>query len=469
VQGFGSAPEPGWLDAVSHQALHGLAGEFVATIAPHSEADPVALLTQFLVGFGNMVGRGPHFVAEADRHGVNLFLGLVGATAKGRKGSAWGHVLRLLRSSDGEWAGKRVQSGLSSGEGVIWGVRDAIDGPDAAGGQRAQRGQGSRGPDPGVVDKRLLVVEPEFVSTLKVMGRSGNTLSPLLRQAWDIGDLRILNKNSPAIATGAHISVIGHITRDELRRELDETELGNGFANRFLWACVRRSKALPEGGDVSKVDFGPILRSLSQAAEFAQVVGRIDRDDAARTLWAEVYPALSEGRPGLLGAVTSRAEAQVMRLACVYALLDRSPLIRTEHLEAALALWRYCEASCRHIFGRGLGDAFADRILAALRAAPAGLARAKVYEVFSGHADRAAIERALVTLERKGLARREVERTAGRPAERWFAGSQLTQRPREKDAREGSRGPLSALLSLFSHGTGNGHDTPAGGPEGARR
>lgn len=443
--------------------MHGLAGEFVATIAPHSEADPVALLTQFLVGFGNMVGRGPHFVAEADRHGVNLFLGLVGATSKGRKGSAWGHVLRLLRASDGDWAGRRVQSGLSSGEGVIWGVRDAIEAPDAAEGQRAGRGHGARGPDPGVADKRLLVVEAEFASTLKVMGRSGSTLSPLLRQAWDTGDLRILNKNSPAVATGAHISVVGHITRDELRRELNETELANGFANRFLWACVQRSKALPEGGDVSKVDFGPILRALAEVVEFAQGVGRIDRDDAARALWAQVYPALSEGRPGLLGAVTSRAEAQVMRLACVYALLDKSPLIRTEHLEAALALWRYCEASCRHIFGRGLGDAYADRILAALRVAPAGLARAKVYEVFSGHADRAAIERALATLESKGLARREVERTAGRPAERWFAGNQPTQRTRETHAREGSRGPLGALLSLLSHGTSSGRDTKASG------
>jgi len=64
-----------------------LAGRFVRTVEPHSEADPVALLVQFLVAFGSAVGRGPHFVAEADHHGVNLNAVFVGETAKGRKGT----------------------------------------------------------------------------------------------------------------------------------------------------------------------------------------------------------------------------------------------------------------------------------------------------------------------------------------------------------------------------------------------
>jgi hypothetical protein len=60
---------------------------------------------------------------------------------------------------------------------------------------------------------------------------------------------------------------------------------------------------------------------------------------------------LSEGQPGLFGAVTSRAEAQVIRLALLYALLDEADHIGTEHLRAALALWRYAEDSARFIFG----------------------------------------------------------------------------------------------------------------------
>ncbi|MEW6229964.1 MAG: hypothetical protein AB1700_18055, partial [Bacillota bacterium] len=72
-----------WPDPPVPEAFYGLAGDIVRTIEPHTEADPVALLVQFLVAFGNAVGRGPHFVAEADRHGLNLFACLVGATAKG--------------------------------------------------------------------------------------------------------------------------------------------------------------------------------------------------------------------------------------------------------------------------------------------------------------------------------------------------------------------------------------------------
>ena len=42
--------------------------------------------------------------------------------------------------------------------------------------------------------------------------------------------------------------------------------------------------------------------------------GELKLDDAARKLWAQVYPTLSEGKPGLLGAITARAEAQVLRI-----------------------------------------------------------------------------------------------------------------------------------------------------------
>ena len=56
------------------EAQFGLAGDFVRAVGPHTEADPVALLMQFFVAFGNVIGRGPHFVAEADEHFSNLFI-----------------------------------------------------------------------------------------------------------------------------------------------------------------------------------------------------------------------------------------------------------------------------------------------------------------------------------------------------------------------------------------------------------
>jgi hypothetical protein len=396
---------PPWPDAPAAEVFHGLVGDIVRVIEPHSEADPMALLVQGLVAFGSVIGRGPHFVAEGAAHYVNLFVALVGETAKARKGSAWSQVRRLFRLVDSAWADDRITSGLSSGEGLIWAVRDPV-------------GNG----DPGVADKRLLVVEEEFAGTLRVMGREGNTLSPILRQAWDSGALNTLVKNSPARASGAHISIIGHITRDELRRYLGRTEAGNGFANRFLWLLVRRSKALPEGGQLDEAMLAPLAERLTKAVAFAREVRDLRFDAEARQIWHAVYPALSEGTPGLLGAVIARAEAQVVRLGCIYALLDCSDRIRHEHLLAALGVWDYCEASVRQIFSDTLGDPVADELLRALRVEGAhGMTRTEIRDLFGRNRRQSEIGRALGVLLEHGLAKVAREQTGGRPAERWFA------------------------------------------------
>src|ERR1035437_9342471 len=117
----------------------------------------------------------------------------------------------------------------------------------------------------------------------------GNTLSTVYRQAWDSGLLRVLNKNSPVKATGAHISIIGHITRDELLMELSNNDKVNGFGNRNLWLCVQRSKFLPDGGDWDHLDIEPLISRLKNAVEFARGVGEMRRNAEAGAMWHEVY------------------------------------------------------------------------------------------------------------------------------------------------------------------------------------
>jgi bifunctional DNA primase/polymerase-like protein len=412
-----------WPDALDPEALHGLAGDLVRTIEPHTESDPAALLFQLLTVFGNIVGRRPHFKAEADRHGMNLFVTIVGATSKGRKGSSWSHIRRIAEGVDREWAGQRIQQGLSSGEGLIWAVRDPIDKrePIKKGGRVV--GYQKVTADFGINDKRLLVQEAEFASVLKMLDREGNTLSATLRQAWDTGMPRILTKNSPAQATGAHASMIGHITGDELRRYLTATEKGNGFANRILWVCARRSKSLPEGGNVEESELQDITSRIAQAVTFARSTEELQRSPKARKLWVEIYSELSAGSPGLLGAVTSRAEAQVIRLASIYALLECSNVIKEVHLRAALALWKYAEQSARFVFGDSLGDPVADQILRALRKSASGLTRTEIRDLFGRNRRADEIEPALASLAQCGLARPQAdnEHGPGRPSEKWVA------------------------------------------------
>lgn len=401
--------QPGW-PSLSDTAQYGLPGRFIHALQPHTEADQVAILVQFLAAFGNCIGRGPHFRAEADKHRTNLFVVLVGETSKARKGSSWGHIRRLFQSVDPDWADKRTAEGLSSGEGLIWQVRDPIRTID----------QGKKVSDPGISDKRLLLVESEYAGVLKVMTRRGNTLSPTIRRAWDQGNLESLTKNSPARASGAHISIVGHITSHELRRHLTETEAASGFANRHLFCCVRRSKCLPDGGQWSESLAEPFVEELSNMVAFCGALGdfELKRDEEARTCWHEVYPELSEGRLGMAGAIAARAEAQAMRIAVLYALLDGSVVITKDHLLAGLALWQYCEDSVNYVFGSAHGDPTCDTITEALEES-GELTRTAIRDLFARHTKKADIDRALRVLSDLGIAQKDSRPTGGRPTEVW--------------------------------------------------
>ena len=175
--------------------------------------------------------------------------------------------------------------------------------------------------------------------------------------------MQTLTKASPLKATGAHISIIAHITEEEARARLTRTEMANGFANRFLFCCVRRSKLLPHGGALPETELADLAQRVKAAVEFARQVGRVGMTAKAVDAWAAAYAELSAERPGLVGAIIARAEAQVIRLALIFTLLDHKDTIAPEHLEAAMAVWAYCEASALRIFGDSLGDPVADDIL----------------------------------------------------------------------------------------------------------
>ena len=275
--------------------------------------------------------------------------------------------------------------------------------------------------DPGVSDKRLLAVESEFASVLRVASRDGNTLSELLRRGWDGDDLRTLTRNSPLCATRPHVSLLGHITKKELLRELTETSQANGWANRHLFVCVRRSKLLPHGGALSDIEAAALGEQVKVALLAARVRGELRRDEEANRMWEAVYPALTADRPGMFGSITARAEAHVLRLSLLYALLDNAPTIQRPHLEAALALWQYCEDSARFIFGDATGDPVADAILTALRS-NGKMTQTQISELFGKNQKGGRIQQALTALLTASLVHTwQGESANGRPPTFWEA------------------------------------------------
>jgi uncharacterized protein DUF3987 len=250
------------------------------------------------------------------------------------------------------------------------------------------------------------VVEAEFASVLKVAKRQDSTLSAIVRNAWDGKPLETITKTSPARSSEAHISLIGHITREELVRNVDATEIANGFLNRFMHFAVRASKSLPFGGNGEQSDFTDVVSRLRAAADFGGRIERIRFSEDAREIWPEHYERLREGHNGMLGAVTARSEAHVVRLALLYAVLDCSEEICREHLQAALALWRYAEASSRWVYGQSLGDPLADELWQALSSRPEGMSRTEIRDWFSRNKKRSDIDRALHVIAGAGLAKR---------------------------------------------------------------
>jgi hypothetical protein len=337
-----------WPEPIGAEGFRGLAGKIVLAIMPYSEADPAAVLINFLIGFGNLIGRTAHFIADRE-HYTNLFALLVGDTSTGKKGTSWSHVKKVFAAVDTGWAINRTPGGLSSGEGLIWAIRDPIYKTVV---DKKTGEQETFLEDAGESDKRLLLIESEFGRALRAMQREANTLSAVLRESFDSNPkLQSLTKTAKGVASNPHVSLVGHITKTELIALFSNTDLMNGLGNRFLWICSRQSKSLPFPDPLDADVIGELAGLIISAENFAKNQNCIGMDAQAKNLWYDIYDYLGRPIPGILGVVTARGVPIVRRLALIYALLDCSAEVRAVHIRAALAVWKYSEQSARFIFG----------------------------------------------------------------------------------------------------------------------
>ena len=333
--------------SLTEGAFYGLLGRIIRKLHLQTESHPMGNLLELMTSVGSMIGRTAYIQMEGTTHFCNLFFVRVGITARSRKGTGKDRVAEIMKLVNPAWLQDQNTSGLGSGEGVIWAIRDQLMGLVQ---DKKTRKWNRELIDPGVENKTLHISEGEFVGVITVTSRKDNILSKIIRDGWDGKPLRNTVKTSPCSCMEPHLSIACDITKSELLRGLAESEKFNGFANRFLWAHVSRIRELPHGGE--PIDWTAEVRELQNAIGFAQDQKRVYMDRNAKLRWERMYHDLGIDEPGIVGAVTARAEPQVIRMALIFALLDLSEDIKVEHLEAANAVWQYCLASARFIFGK---------------------------------------------------------------------------------------------------------------------
>ena len=385
-------PKPPQLDDA---ALIGFAGEVVERLTKDSEAHPAGVLASFLAAVGNAAGPRAHIPISADRHPARLNVVLIGDTGVGRKGLAGNLVYDVMAGADPNWYQDHVIGGLQSGEALIEAAEATLEDEKRSG--------------------QLLIKAAEFSQVLKVSSRQNMTLSEVIREAFDGGTLALRRSSKPTVVvTGAHISIVAHITPEELRSQLDDISMANGFANRFLFIHVERPQLVPRP---KEPDFSDLSEDLAAILGHARRRGVVRWSKHADAWWRRMYPKISVARQGLVGALTARAEAKLLRVAVAYLLLEPdTKVLMVHHLEAAHAVLRYSEQSARNVFGDRTGDPLGDRILGILRGAfPCVVAQGELGEALGGNISGERVEREVTRLINMQQADRWQVSTGGRP------------------------------------------------------
>jgi hypothetical protein len=403
-------------------AFRGVLGDAVELVRDTTEADPVGVLASLMAGVGALMGPTPHLRIGGTRHPPLIWPLLFGRTGSGRKGEATNVAEVVLGAADSIEFVRVRTSGLSSGEGLIEAIRDPTE---------VKRGKITE--TVGTRDKRLFVVEPEFGSVMARARREGNTLAAVLRQAWDGRALRVLNR-AALTASGSHVAVVGHVTPREFRMRLAEAEMSGGLYNRFLPLYVERTRLLPVPPPVATGPLADIGAALHEGLAFARARSApVTLDGDAERAWVGgLYAQLAEvdDSDAAWTEFSRRAAPYALRVAAIYALLDRRGQINGGDLDAAAAVVRYGGDTAKYVLGGQSRDPRLDRIRRALHDDASGLSRTEISGLFGRNLAAHVLDELLSTLCGSGDFERAEVRAPGQ-------GRNVTlYRPTTKETKE---------------------------------
>jgi hypothetical protein len=333
------------------EAYNGLVGDIIRAIAPHSEADPAALLFTVLCGLGSIAGLGPYRRMGESKHYPRLFVALIGRSNLGAKGESKRDVWPFLHCVD-PFFGSRVATGIQSGEGLVSLFKEPEDEKEST----------------TPIDKRLFILEEEMSRPLNVGMRPGSTLSDFIRIGYDGGTLETTRSKDRIRVEGVSMSILTHCTPDELRRLIvGGDQLTNGFANRFLYVCSERSQDKPFGGNQ---DHGLLAILGNKAKTAIDAVGNMPFEFSgdAYELW-DNFCKTTHTEESVIDGILARKRPHCIRLIMCFAMLSGKPIIQASHVKSGIACWDYCLESAWHIFEKLAANKLEKKIIEYVRAA----------------------------------------------------------------------------------------------------
>ena len=407
-----------WPPPINEKSQIGLMKKLIDGIRKSTEADTNALILTFLTITGNILGRTCYVKVGALEFFPNLFLSIIGSTARGRKGTSLSNIREVIGKFFSQYFSDCVVSGLASGEGLIFQVRDEVKGKE----KNKDGIEVEVIKDPGAVDKRCLNIEQEFQALLSAASRVGSTITAVLRNAWDGTILSTLSKNSPCKSTDHHVSLITHCTAEELESCFGYDNSVNGLGNRFLWGLSRRSRKLPIPPEIDwhfKNTFGA---ELSLAISNAKNISCFRLATEAEPHWIEITERFDDENlmRGLYGKMIGRGPVQILKMALIFAVLNNSKVVGIPEIEAAIEVWNYCEASAHYLFSGVQSNSTQRKIIRALENADNGLTKSDILDIFGRHKSAADVDEEMDELKKEGLVRVTSESTGGRNATRFY-------------------------------------------------
>lgn len=387
--------------------FYGVAGDLVRTITPWTEADPVTLYASIVTTAGVLISPSYFGRVGSMEHPPRLFMCTFGGTSIARKGTALAENRMIFEAAlPSEPTRSYMKGGTNTAEGLMDRFNSLPTSP-----------------------KRILAVESEFGRVLTLSGREGNVLSFVVRDLWDESFAENNTRKTPIDIPDANLGLLVNITKEELNAKLDQVDVFNGMANRFLWVYSQRERLISDPVRVPESVIEDLANILGERIHQARAVGFVERNRPASKRWDRLYIHRANGRvlPPRIAAVTQRADAQQLRLQLIFAALDGSPVIASSHVIAAERFWSYCEASAAYLFSSSTGNPQLDKVLAALRIADGNeLPRSVIRtSVLKDNIDTPGMESLLSLGEGFGLSSSDGKPSGkvGRPAQMWHLAS----------------------------------------------